>query len=230
MSIILDVIIVAVFVIALVWSVKRGFIKAMTGLVSFVAALAVAMWLSAPVAQWAYDTLVAPSVSTALEQVQADVGQSAALSADSILEGMPDGVRTILASVGISSGDALTAKLSPSGSGTLVERVMTDVIQPTATALLRMIAALLLFLLASFAVSLLMKVVDKVFKLPLLKGINRTLGFIPGVLNGVVAVLIAVAVMQVLCSLGVLITPDQIEQTAILSRLTAINPFVFLTV
>ena len=38
MSVILDVIIVAVFVIALVWSVKRGFIKAMTGLISFVAA------------------------------------------------------------------------------------------------------------------------------------------------------------------------------------------------
>ncbi len=230
MSVILDVIIVAVFVIALVWSVKRGFIKAMTGLISFVAALAVALWLSAPVAGWAYSTLVAPPVSAALEQVQTDVGQSAATSADAVLEGLPDGVRNLLTSVGISSGDDLTAKLSPNGSGTLIERVITDVIEPTATALLRMIAMLLLFLLTSFLVSLLLKVVDKVFKLPLLKGVNQTLGFIPGVLNGVVSVLLAVAIIQILCSLGVLITPEQIAGTAILSRLTAINPFVFLTV
>ena len=127
-------------------------------------------------------------------------------------------------------GYDLTAKLSPNGSGTLIERVITDVIEPTATALLRMIAMLLLFLLTSFLVSLLLKVVDKVFKLPLLKGVNRTLGFIPGVLNGVVSVLLAVAIIQILCSLGVLITPEQIAGTAILSRLTAINPFVFLTV
>lgn len=230
MSVVLDVIIVAVFVIALVWSVKRGFIKAMTGLVSFIAAIAVALWLSAPVARWAYNTLVAPSVSAALEQVQTDAGQSAAMSADAMLEGMPDGIRSILASVGITSGDALTAKLSPDGSGALIDRVMTDIIEPTATALIRMIAMLLLFLLTSFIVSLLLKAVDKVFKLPLLKGINRTLGFIPGVLNGVVSVLLAVVIIQVLCSLGVLVTPEQIENTVVLSRLTAINPLVFLTV
>ena len=230
MSLILDVIIIAVFVITLVWSVKRGFIKAMTGLISFVAALVVAMWLSAPVAAWAYDTVVAPSVHTALEQAQTDVDQSAAVSADAVLEGMPDGVRAILSSIGISSGEELTAKLSPNSDGALIDRVVTDVIEPTATALLRMVAILVLFLLTSIVVSLLMKVVDKVFKLPLLKGINRTLGFIPGVLNGVIAVLITATILQLLCTLGVLITPEQVASSVILSRLTTINPFVFLSV
>lgn len=227
MAIILDILVVAVFALSIFLGWKRGFIKSMTGLLAFAVAIGVALWLSAPIAQWVYDGTVEPAVSAALEGVQDDATQSVIASSDALLVDLPDGVRTLLTAAGIENGETLAGKLSPDSTGSLAERLLTDVIEPVVVGAIRMIALLVLFLLTGFLVSLLLKVVDKVFKLPLLKGINRTLGIIPGIINGVLGVLIVITLFHLLSVLGVLITPDALENTFIVSRLSDINPFVF---
>ena len=227
MAIILDVLVIAVFVLSIFLGWKRGFIKSMTGLLAFAVAVGVALWLSAPIAQWVYDGTVEPAVSAAIEDVQSDATQSVIASSDALLADLPDGVRTLLTAAGIENGETLAGKLSPNSTGSLTERLLTDVIEPVVVGAIRMIALLVLFLLTAFLVSLLLKVVDKVFKLPLLKGINRTLGIVPGIINGVLGVLIVITLFHLLSALGVLITPDALENTVIVSRLSDINPFVF---
>ncbi len=227
MAIILDILVVGVFALSVFLGWKRGFIKAMTGLLAFAVAIGVALWLSTPIAEWVYDNAVQPAISSAIEDVQDNAAQSAVNSADALLADLPDGVRTLLTTAGIDSGEALADKISPDSTGSLAERLVSDVIRPVVVSVIRIIALLVLFLLTSFLVSLLMKAVDKVFKLPLLKGINRTLGIIPGIINGVLSVLITVTLLQLLCSLDVLITADAMQNAKVISWLSDINPLVF---
>ena len=84
---------------------------------------------------------------------------------------------------------------------------------------------LLLFVVTSLIMSVIMWVVDKAFKLPMLREANRVLGVIPGAINGVLGMMLAVTVMQLLCSLDVLITPEAIQSSSIVSWINSINPF-----
>lgn len=225
MGIFLDVLVVLVFGLSVFLGWKNGLVKSLTGLVSFAVAIAVASWLSTPLANWAFDSAVAPAITASIVDVQDSATQSAIQSADEMLAELPDGVRTLLTSVGIELDETLADQLQADSVGTLAERLVTDVFKPMVVSIFRVVAMLLLFVVTSLVMSVVMWIVDKAFKLPVLQETNRILGVIPGAVNGVLGMLIAVTVVQLLCSLEVLITQDAIDSTLIVSWLSSFNPF-----
>lgn len=225
MGIFLDVLVVLVFGLSVFLGWKNGLVKSLTGLVSFAVAIAVASWLSTPLANWAFDSAVAPAITASIVDVQDSATQSAIQSADEMLAELPDGVRTLLTSVGIELDETLADQLQADSVGTLAERLVTDVFKPMVVSIFRVVAMLLLFVVTSLVMSVVMWIVDKAFKLPVLQETNRILGVIPGAVNGVLGMLIAVTVVQLLCSLEVLITQDAIDSTLIVCWLSSFNPF-----
>ncbi len=225
MGIFLDVLVILVFGLSVFLGWKNGLIKSLTGLISFVVAIAVAAWLSTPVANWVFDSAVAPAITASIVDVQDEATQSAIQSADDLLAELPDNVRTLLTAVGIDIDETLADQIQTDSVGTLAERLVTDVFKPIIVSIFRVIAMLLLFVITCLLMSVIMWVVDKAFALPMLREANRVLGVIPGAINGVLGVILAVTVMQLLCSLGVLITPEAIQSSSIVSWINTINPF-----
>lgn len=225
MGIFLDVLVVLVFGLSVFLGWKNGLIKSLTGLISFAVAIAVASWLSTPVANWVFDSAVAPAITASIVDVQDQATQSAIQSADEMLAELPDGMRTLLTSVGIDIDETLAEQIQADSVGTLAERLVTDVFKPMVISVFRVIAMLLLFVVTSLIMSVIMWVVDKAFKLPMLREANRVLGVIPGAINGVLGMMLAVTVIQLLCSLDVLITADAIQSSLLVNWLNGINPF-----
>lgn len=225
MGIFLDVLVVLVFGLSVFLGWKNGLIKSLTGLISFAVAIAVASWLSTPVANWVFDSAVAPAITASIVDAQDEATQSAIQSADEMLAELPDGVRTLLTSVGIDIDETLADQIQADSVGTLAERLVSDVFKPMIISVFRVVAMLLLFVVTSLIMSVIMWVVDKAFKLPMLREANRVLGVIPGAINGVLGMMLAVTVMQLLCSLDVLITPEAIQSSSIVSWINSINPF-----
>lgn len=225
MGIFLDVLVVLVFGLSVFLGWKNGLVKSLTGLVSFAVAIAVASWLSTPIANWVFDSAVAPAITASIVDVQDTATQSAINSADEMLATLPEGMRTLLTSVGIDIDETLADQLNANSVGTLAERLVNDVFKPMVVSIFRVVAMLLLFVVTSLVMSVVMWIVDKAFKLPVLQETNRVLGVIPGAVNGVLGMLLAVTVMQLLCSLDVLITQDALQSTLIVNWLGNINPF-----
>ena len=230
MKYILDLGIIAVFVLAVWNGHRRGFIKAVSGLAAFVAAALVALLLSGPVAGWLFDGVRAPPIKvTIAEQIDA-TGSSIAGGLDETIGKLPGFVRNALANQGITSGSELLDRTSigaEDSSSAIAEHVTTQVIRPVAVSLLKMIAFILLFILAYIAARLLLRVINRVFKLPVLRKMNKTLGGLAGALNGALWVLVIVTVLQVMAassSPDAIINQTVLNDTTVVHWLAGINP------
>ncbi len=226
MAIILDVALVLIFVLAIWIGYRRGFIKTIAGVAAFVVALVVASMLAAPLAAWSYDTVIEPPIRTAVEEQITAAGANIIEQVHAAYEAMPAVVQNLLAQAGIADAEALNEYVASSASVNPAYRVM-DVIRPVVLPLVEVVCSLLLFIVTSIVAGLLLKVLDVVAKLPLLKQLNKSLGLLGGVLSGLMWVLLVVTLLQIVAAFGApgsAVSLATIDNTILISRVAAINP------
>ena len=86
MSLILDLAVVAVILINVILSAKKGFVKTIVEVVGFIAALSLAFSLSTPIAEYTYDSFIGPAVENRLSE---SAGNIADASANNLFETLP---------------------------------------------------------------------------------------------------------------------------------------------
>lgn len=226
MTYLLDAVVIIIFLLCVFIGHKRGFIKTVTGIVAFLAALAVSALLSGPAAEFIYEKAVEPSivetVNTQLEQSEG----TAIESLDSAYQSLPAVVKNLLAQTGIENVDDLSIRLPMGGNGTMGHS-FASVIEPTLLPLLKSLCSLLLFLLIYIVVSIVLRALNIVAKLPLLKQVNKTLGLVGGIISGALWALLAVTVIQVLAATGAAdgaVTLQTISETAVVNWIAGFNP------
>lgn len=225
MKYLLDAVVILIFLLCVWIGHKRGFIKTVTGIVAFLAALAVSALLSGPVADFVYDKAVEP---TLVETVNAQLEQaegSAIERLDSAYQSLPDVVKNLLAQAGIEDVDDLAIELPMGGDS--MGHSFASVIEPLLLPLLKAVCSLILFLIAYIVAAIVLRVLNLVAKLPLLKQVNKTLGVVGGIVSGALWALLAVTVMQVLASTGVAgdaVTLQTIGETTVVNWITGFNP------
>lgn len=228
MAYLLDGVLILLFVLAIWLGHKRGFIKTVTGVVAFIAAVAVASLLSGPVAQFVYDNTVEPTVVETIDSYTAAATGSLESGVDEALSSLPGFVTNLLANGGIASGADVLAKVgNTADAAALGQNIADNVVEPLVIPLLKMIATLILFILAYILASLLLRVLNVVAKLPLLKQVNKSLGTVAGVLSGALWVLFAVSVLQVVAAVAgsdFVINPALLADTIVTNWLIGINP------
>ena len=189
--VIIDAIAVAVLAGFAVWGAWKGLLRTLAGLLVVVISLAgagiVASALSAPAAK-----LIAPAIEkriesrleNAMEERQAKPGDDPedALSVAELLEllGIDEVQRDAL---------ALRAQDTVRETGA---RMMTAVIESVARSMLYGVLYMLSFLLLSFALHLLVRMLDAVLRLPGLRGLNAVGGGLVGLAEGALLLFLAV--------------------------------------
>ncbi|MGI6264075.1 MAG: CvpA family protein [Acutalibacteraceae bacterium] len=220
MPIVLDVLIVVILGISLHMGYRHGLVRSVVKLIGCVAALVLAVTLSHPVGEWTYDTFFQSRVESGLsDRVEQSSGRSVRDTAREAIEELPGGVRAFL---GDSQWlDEALAKFDDSVTyekQEIVTAVSRDIIRPVAVTLLGVIAFLLLFILLLIAVALLAKLVGKLARIPGLRQVDGALGALLGLIEGVVIVLAAVALIQVaVTSAGddAWLTKKDVDQTVV---------------
>lgn len=226
MAYVLDGILVVLFLL-LVWiGHRRGFIKTVSGVVAFAAALVLSSLLAGPVSGFVYDTFVEPPVQEALVAQIGD-GSPAADKLDNALADMPALITNQLEANGLNSGAAILERINTAnGEETVDQRILTQVVEPMAVPLLKAVCTLLLFLILLIVLTILFKTVDLVAKLPLLKQMNKLLGVVAGAAQGILWVCFAVAALQLVANMGWIdaITPAVLEETFVVDWIASFNP------
>ena len=208
---------------------RRGFVRTVSGLLALIAAVLVAAVFSGPIAKAVYESAVEPKVTAALaEQIEGDVLPSEE-QLDTALESLPPFVTALLESKELDSGEAILAKVDTlDADESAAEGITRQVITPIALPLVQLLCSVLLFVITYIVAAIVLRALDVVAKLPLIKQMNGFLGLLAGAVTGCLWALFFVRVLFALALLGVApwLTPAVLEDTALVSYVATLIPAI----
>ena len=188
MSIILDLIVLAIIVLTVLISAKRGFVRTLIELAGFIAAVFITFTISTPLADTTYDKIIEPSVVSSVTSVADTASISSAETVDTFWNELPEWIRSGVEKVGISK-DSLNGSISENiGNGvqTAVESASQNVIKPAVTSTLALIYQVILIIVLLALVKPLAKLINKLFSFSVIGTANRILGGVVGVPKGII--------------------------------------------
>ena len=188
MDFIVDFLIVAVFALCIFVGVKNGLIRSIIGLVVVAVAAALAVWLSEPVASGIYDLFIKKSLETAVAAQLPDMSsaQLTSQNVQEVISSLPAAIVKAAQSMGVDiaaiSEKAGSVDLSASN---IAAEICDSVAKPIAVAVLKVLSFAVIFFVCDFFLQIAAKAVCKLFELPVIRSVNRTLGGVFGALKGV---------------------------------------------
>lgn len=189
MSIILDLIVLAIIIITVLISAKRGFVRALIELLGFIAAVFISFTISTPLANTTYDKIIEPSIiSTVTSAVDTAADNSAAAAVDSFWNEMPGWIKGGIEKAGISKESldgSITANIG-NGVQSAVESASQNVIKPAVTSTLALIYQVISLIVLMALVKPLAKLINKLFSFSVIGTANRVLGGVVGVPKGMI--------------------------------------------
>ena len=192
-----DAVIVVIFLLFIILGVKRGFVRSVLDLVGTLAAMLVSMWFSGIAAQWVFSTFLQESLSRQIaEALQA---APAADAAEAVLSVVPEILRGGLEAFGITS-DAINQAVAGT-SGQAAEAVVA-VLAPMVVSALRGLFALVLFIFLLVIFRILSGVVCRIFRLPVLRQLDKGLGILLGVAQAALITVLLCFCAQALISVS----------------------------
>ena len=231
MAYILDGAVILIFILAIFIGYKRGFVKAAIRLVGCILAAIIAGVLSPVIAGGIFDTFASDKLQQTISSGMTTTdASSAAEGIGKALESLPAPVLNALEACGLSSPAQIVENVKDSLNGTvdaLSETVVTKVLRPVAVALPQTLCFFILFILLMIVVGILAGLINKVFKLPLLKQMNGGLGAVVGAAEGLVLLFVAVTVVQLAAASSgadAFISQKDIDDSFVVSRMAEFNP------
>ncbi len=212
MALALDALILLVGIIIILTAARKGLIRAIMGLVSSVASFIVA---------YAYTPLLAEYIREhyVLERITGNISEtlkgwafdtsSDLYNLDRLLGSQNNDFSGVLNRYGVTLeqiADRLRGLVGV--SETEVNTVAEEIASPTSTILSTVIAFLLLFVAAFLVLGVVTWILDSIFKLPVLSGINKLLGILFGLFESVFVMCIISVGLSVLVSALGAISPD----------------------
>ena len=238
MWILLDIIIAAIFIFFIVHGVKKGFLKSCLGLVVTLLSIAITISFHGVLATYIRDTVVYNNLKTNLkETIEKHIGQTEDASTISrffsdVPEELPE-FNKILSSLNVNPekiSEDIDSALRQ-GKELTVEMICENIVEEAAEFVSAGAAIILLFIASMVVLTLLVYLLDLIFKLPLLNFANRTLGFIIGFVKALLFSFVIIAAIKLalpyLDGTGIKLDKEDISKTMLFSAIDSINPLNF---
>ncbi len=200
MAYIADIILVAIFALVIIISAHKGFFRSLIDFAGSFIALIAARVFSSTVAQTVFDSFLRGGIENTLAS---RLGDSASVDyaeqLEGIIQSLPDGVVGIMQVMGVDK-QMLIDKISSAdlNGANLIESLMNTVVTPLVTSVVKFILFAIFAILLIVLIKLVGRLLDKIIKkLPVIKGLNKTLGGVFGVLRGAVDVVIIAVLISV---------------------------------
>ena len=199
MGIILDIILLIIALVCIIYGAKKGFFKSVMALATNVLALLLAYTFTPALSQWFYDGFVLSNVGGGIAKTFASIAKTGSemQSSDvydlSLLLESQQFIHT--AEQCGADMTSVEAVIGEGGSGfDAVERVAYTVASPISMAVSEIMAFILIFVVALILLKVVVWAVGLVFKLPVLRDLDKALGLV----FGIVTALLSVTVFAVL--------------------------------
>jgi uncharacterized membrane protein required for colicin V production len=201
----LDIILLLAFFWMVTIGAVKGFVKSVLGMVALIAAFVIAYQLSAVLAPIIYDRFISERIYEAINTKLSEASGSAtaAKQVSAVLASIPEYMINIAASIGIDT-NSITEKINglDNQSATIARELADSVAAPVVTAVTKAIVFVVLLSISYILLMVVVKLIDKFFKLPLLKTANRLLGGALGAVKGAILVYLLCVVILIIVGTG----------------------------
>lgn len=187
----LDMIIAAAVIIFVIIGAKKGLFKSLADFIGAFAAMMIAGSMSEPVAEWAYKSFFREAM---VEKISTSItGRDRVEAVKTVFESFPDVIQRALESFGVTEGSVIVQL--GDGVDSLAESI-ADAMSPMLIGLVRVLAMVVLFVLLLVIIRAVAALLTGIFELPMLKGINRLMGGVFGLLMAIVVIWVVLACVQ----------------------------------
>lgn len=224
MGLIIDLIVLAIVILACFLSAKQGFVKVFVEAIGIVAAIFVVLTFATPVSNTTYDKYIEPPIVSAVVGVAED-------SADGVAESLSENIPEFLQ--GKFQIEEKISEFSDNEIGenteSFAKEMSQTVVKPIAVKIISLVFSLVFLIIALVLVKIIAKFVNKLFSFSIVGKLNSILGGAVGILKGVVLALIFCMIISLITSFtpnGFLIfTPENLGNSFIFTTFSGLNPF-----
>lgn len=239
MSIILDLIIVAIVAVYAYISAKKGFVRGIIEFAFLALALIIVAKVCTPLANATYDKRVEPyivekvtaKIDESTEKAKENIKENVTVSIEEAFDLLPGFLKDAYKTFGIDTDKAVENISSKDISDTedLVTNISREVVKPIVSQLLSLLYSVIVLAMLKFVGGFIAKAVNKFFTFSFIGKLNSILGAIIGIPSGVISAVIfcgIVMLMLVLVPNGFWIfTKENIEKTFLFDFLVGFLPF-----
>ncbi len=231
MSVILDVIVVAIIAICALLAAKRGFVRTFLEVVGFLAAILIAINISTPIADFIYDKAVSPSIEkTVVTAIHEAATSTSDAITNTIWEKLPGFVSNAAEKSGITKDTVSNKLVGGADSAAIAQNITDEVLSPIATTVIKYIVTAIVFVILLIVVKFLARLINSLFKKSLLGGANAALGGVLGAAKGIIYTVLFCIVISLITNVSkdnFFITNEIIENTTIFKFVLNLIPFKF---
>ena len=205
MNFIVDAIIIALIVVVIVRSSKKGFVSSLIDTFSMVIATIISYMFTPEVSQFIYDSFIKNSVSKGFEKVLDDMNTNAAVAdkVDAMIASLPEGAVNLADRLGIINLNAIGAGIHVPGvidNNQLITTVLNDFAYNVMITITKVVVFFILFVLATLVLRMVSNFLENINKIPLIGKLNSTLGGVLGVAKALIIILVVCTVMYFIVS------------------------------
>ncbi len=200
MSIIIDLVLVAIIFLIVIISAKKGFVRTIVGAVGFVAAVVIAFTVSKPLAEVTYDKFIEPPIVNSIGETASGTITDAA---DGVWSKLPSLITNNSERFGFTK-ESIQDTLSANTQGNVkdaISNLSQTAIKPVLAELISTIYAVILIIVLLIVVRFLAKLLNKLFSFSVVGKLNTTLGGVIGLVKGFVIALIICEIIVLIISL-----------------------------
>ncbi len=229
MSIILDIILIAIFAAYVLFAAKKGFVRTLLELVAVVAAIFLSFQISPVIAQTAYDGFVEKQIVTALEeQIDENIDSlSVTEKTNAVLDAIPDFAVSLASSAGVEISD-IKDQISAQkfDSQNLAQSLVDKIAEPIVVGALKIIIFILLAVVLMIVLKIAAKYISKLFDIPVVKSLNKSLGGVLGAIKGALVLLVICTGLRFIFGGGDGELSVAVNDSFVVGLLDEINPLI----
>ncbi|MBQ3817418.1 MAG: CvpA family protein [Clostridia bacterium] len=228
MSIVIDVLILAIIIICAYISAKHGFVRSVIEIAGFLAAVWITFLVASPMANYCYDKFIHKEIVNSATDAAESYGEK---SSNAIWDSLPEVIKNNSERIGISSEDFIEKTVSgiSSGAKSSVEAASKEIIKPVIVKVLGLLFSVIILIILMIIVKFLAKLLNKLFSFSIVGKLNRMLGGIAGAAKGVIVAFAFCLVISLIISFtknGIFFfTEENIDKTVIFKFLLSFSPF-----
>lgn len=229
MSILLDIILIAIFVVYIILATQKGFVRTVLELVATIAAVFLAFQFSPIIAQSVYDGFVEEKIVSTIEENAGENIDTLTVGEEinAVIDSIPDFAISFASSVGVEVSDikeqASSIKID---TDNISQSLADEIAEPIVTGALTVIIFIILYIVLSVALKIAAKYISKLFNIPLVKSLNQSLGGVAGAIKGAISLVVICTALRFIFGDSESEMSTVVDESFVVGLLEKINPFI----
>lgn len=192
LPIIIDLVLVLIFIGAILKGRSEGFVKTVLSILAAIVGIIIAKEYCEPVALWIEEHLIRNAATNSITEVlSSNIGSTA----KEIIDALPYYIKNAAEFAGLQIENYISQATTPEAIGAATESIYSAVKEFAVIPASKVVAFVILYVIIHAVLSIGVSFIDRIFRLPVLKGLNKTLGAVLGGLKGVFEMYVISAVI-----------------------------------